>query len=330
MPKPPAPTASSPFVDVFKAMAWEWRDLAEQRDRLRDEWDRCSADVEVEVARLDEAHSEHPVLHACRRLDDLTGIPRSDWEEAAWRINSTVGLDLFVPQRAGGRVRPRRDLRHLLRVLMDLHQSGATTPLRDEMCEACSHLLASPAASTRSARAMPSAARRTKDSAAQTPPSDPPTGSNPPSSQNLGAYPVYVVNPEEVGGAVAAAFRAGASTPSQEQTPPARSPGAPSNHAQPRLQIKDGAVWLDGERVHLDMTDEARGAALCLLGHLLAANGDWRSSTDLDDMEEAGACRQHSGVRWDRVRKTLPPCLFDLIESNRRKGYRLKPAVWHR
>jgi hypothetical protein len=95
-----------------------------------------------------------------------------------------------------------------------------------------------------------------------------------------------------------------------------------------RLEVGGPSVLLDGLPVQLNLTDEARGAALCLLTHLLAAEGDWRSSTNLDEMEEVGACKDHVGVRWDRCRKKLPRCLYDLTESDHRKGYRLLPAVW--
>jgi hypothetical protein len=99
---------------------------------------------------------------------------------------------------------------------------------------------------------------------------------------------------------------------------------------KPRIRIKGMMVFLDGRPIPLDMTEEARGAALCLLAHLLAAAGDWRSRTQLDAMERAGPCKLHVKVRWDRCRKKLPPCLLSLTESDRRKGYRLLPAAWHR
>jgi hypothetical protein len=104
----------------------------------------------------------------------------------------------------------------------------------------------------------------------------------------------------------------------------------PSPPADARLQIEGLTVRLDGRPVPLNMTEEARNAALCLLCHLLAAAGNWRSGRELDNMEQAGPCREHIEVRWDRVRKQLPACLLELVESNRRKGYRLLPAVWHR
>jgi hypothetical protein len=97
-----------------------------------------------------------------------------------------------------------------------------------------------------------------------------------------------------------------------------------------RIAVTEDTVRLDGRVVPLDMTAESRGAAICLLRHLLAAAGNWRSSSELDDMEAATPCGEHSGVRWDRVRQQLPECLHRFIESNRRKGCRLLPTVWHR
>jgi hypothetical protein len=112
--------------------------------------------------------------------------------------------------------------------------------------------------------------------------------------------------------------------PSAALPPPHETPG----DRKCRVAFGDQKLLLDGQPVPLDMTDESRGAALCLVRHLLAAAGDWRSSTELDAMEGTGPCREHVGVRWDRVRKGLPPCLRDLIDTDRRKGYRLSPAAW--
>jgi hypothetical protein len=98
-----------------------------------------------------------------------------------------------------------------------------------------------------------------------------------------------------------------------------------------RLQIMESIVLLDGAHVPLDMGGESRAAAVCLLRHLLAAAGDWRSSTELNDMDRQGPCKGlHMDIRWDRVRKRLPACLLSLIDSHRSLGYRLSPAIWHR
>jgi hypothetical protein len=115
-----------------------------------------------------------------------------------------------------------------------------------------------------------------------------------------------------------------------------RPPGGATPPAPPvpRIALTEEGVLLDGRPVPLDMTDEARKAARCFLKHLLAAAGDWRSSTELDDAEratgQAGGCCDHVGIRWDRFRKRLPAPLHNLTESNPRKGYRLVPAAWHR
>ena len=98
----------------------------------------------------------------------------------------------------------------------------------------------------------------------------------------------------------------------------------------PRLCIQGASVLLDGVPVALGMTEELRKAAVCYLTHLLAAGGDWRSSTELDDMEGNGACKDHIGIRWDRVRKQLPDALYKLTETDRRKGNRLISSVWHK
>jgi hypothetical protein len=116
----------------------------------------------------------------------------------------------------------------------------------------------------------------------------------------------------EIAGALEAAYRSG-----QRHAPAAR------------LLIQDSRVLLDGRIVLLDMTEKMRGAALCLLTHLLAANGEWRSSTELNDMERNGPCKDHVEVRWDRVRRQLPACLQALIETCHRKGRRLSPDAWH-
>jgi hypothetical protein len=109
---------------------------------------------------------------------------------------------------------------------------------------------------------------------------------------------------------------------------PAGAPGA-APPATPRLQIAGDRVLLDGKPVVLDMTERSRGAALCFLGHLLAAGGNWRTKAELDDREMTGPCRlDHDDVRWGRIRDRLPPCLHALVQSGH-KGYRLAPQAWH-
>jgi hypothetical protein len=97
-----------------------------------------------------------------------------------------------------------------------------------------------------------------------------------------------------------------------------------------RLAIDGDKVLLDGERVPLDLTSEAKLEVLCYLKHLLAAEGDWRTLKELDAMEAASeTCTLHVDTRWDRTRKKLPSCLFELTQTNKRKGVRLVPATWH-
>jgi hypothetical protein len=98
-----------------------------------------------------------------------------------------------------------------------------------------------------------------------------------------------------------------------------------------RLRVKGNAVYLGGERVPLDLTEESRDAALCYLRHLLSAEGDWRSGSELNTMEEASPiCKDHCGIRWDIIHKRLPECLRNLIETDRRKGRRLTPGALRR
>jgi hypothetical protein len=86
-----------------------------------------------------------------------------------------------------------------------------------------------------------------------------------------------------------------------------------------RLELRDGAVYLDGEPVPLDLTAEARAEALRYLAALLSAPRTWVTGPDIE-----------KGIRWDRVRKRLPPVLLGLIETDRRKGNRLAAAAWRR
>jgi hypothetical protein len=88
-------------------------------------------------------------------------------------------------------------------------------------------------------------------------------------------------------------------------------------------------VRLDGEPVSLELIGEGRQAALCYLGHLLRVEGDWISGPEINAAEQqrpGGLVNQ----RWDRVRASLPEQIQSLIESNRRKGYRLTPEAWRK
>jgi hypothetical protein len=109
-------------------------------------------------------------------------------------------------------------------------------------------------------------------------------------------------------------------------TPQKRSPAGPT----PRLIIKKRSVSLDGKPVPLDMTAEAREVTLCYLGHLIRAGGEWISGPDINRAENDRGRNSLAGQRWDRVRASLPSPFQKLIQTDRRKGYRLSPAAWHR
>jgi hypothetical protein len=89
----------------------------------------------------------------------------------------------------------------------------------------------------------------------------------------------------------------------------------PTDHAP--IQIESGIVRVDGEEVLLDMTNEKRTDVLAFVAQLLQEPGNWKSGPDI------GKATRREGHRWDRIYKALPKPIKSLIESNRRKGYRL-------
>lgn len=97
-----------------------------------------------------------------------------------------------------------------------------------------------------------------------------------------------------------------------------------------RLRVEGNQIFLDGSPVQADLTPEKLAQALCFLRHLLEAAGNWLSSGDIDQAESKKEYKGMSGTRWDRVRKALPPCIYKLTGSDRRKGYRLLPAAWRK
>lgn len=86
-----------------------------------------------------------------------------------------------------------------------------------------------------------------------------------------------------------------------------------------RLVIEGEEVLLDGNLVNLDLTAERRKDALLFLAQL---TGDWQSRPEI-----AMKCPDLLGVRIDRIRKVLPVTLQEVIQSNRRKEYRLAPPT---
>jgi hypothetical protein len=99
-----------------------------------------------------------------------------------------------------------------------------------------------------------------------------------------------------------------------------RAPRARRADVEPRLRVEGQSVYLDNRPVPLDMTAEKKDDVLAFLGRLLSEPGNWMSGHDI------GKATQREGVRFDRVRKALPPEIQSLIESDRRKGYRLRLA----
>jgi len=89
-----------------------------------------------------------------------------------------------------------------------------------------------------------------------------------------------------------------------------------------RIRVAGSTVFLDDQLVPLDMTNEARDLIVEYLSRLIADPGCWVSSGDMG----AG----HRGQRWDRLFPKLPPVLRNLIETDRRKGRRLKRTAWRK
>jgi hypothetical protein len=108
--------------------------------------------------------------------------------------------------------------------------------------------------------------------------------------------------------------------------PPTRKPRP--RPRQCRLKIARGVLLLDGEPIRLDMTDDARQATLCYLGHLIRMAGDWITGPEIDAAERKRPAEGLAGVRWDRVRTRLPEPVRDLTEAGGPKGYRLTSAAW--
>jgi hypothetical protein len=81
------------------------------------------------------------------------------------------------------------------------------------------------------------------------------------------------------------------------------------------------AVYIRGRLVPLGLTPERTEDTLAFLGELLKEPGNWKSSPDI------GKATQREGVRFDRIFKSLPSAIKSELESDRRKGYRVRPGV---
>jgi hypothetical protein len=100
------------------------------------------------------------------------------------------------------------------------------------------------------------------------------------------------------------------------QTPAAAK--TPAKLPRPALQIKDGMVYRNGNAVPLGMTKHRAALAVTFLGELLKEPGNWKSSRDI------ALATKTEGTRYDRIYKNLPIAIKSYIESNRRKGYRVR------
>ena len=103
----------------------------------------------------------------------------------------------------------------------------------------------------------------------------------------------------------------------REVTRAASHPPGPST----RLAVEKGELLLDGKPVLLDFTTEKKEDALAFFRQVIGQRGGWISSTEI------GRNEKKEGVRFDRVyrHEKLPAQVKELIESDRRKGYRLRP-----
>jgi hypothetical protein len=81
-----------------------------------------------------------------------------------------------------------------------------------------------------------------------------------------------------------------------------------------RVQVWGGHVYLDRKLIPLNLTAEKAKEAR---RYLKLLSKDWQSDAEIGKLEPA-----LKGIRLDRLRKSLPPRIKALIESNRRKGSR--------
>jgi hypothetical protein len=90
---------------------------------------------------------------------------------------------------------------------------------------------------------------------------------------------------------------------------------------EPPIAIQESRVLVNGQFVPLNLTTERLFDALHFLRQLIASCGQWVTGPDISK-----ACpeRYDNRFRWDRVQQALPPAITQHIETDRRKGKRLK------
>ncbi len=94
--------------------------------------------------------------------------------------------------------------------------------------------------------------------------------------------------------------------------------GEPAEVAEPALRMVGTTVYVREKPVSLNLTSERAEDARAFLGELLKDPGNWLSSTEI------GKATQKEGVRFDRIFRVLPNLIKSHLESNRRKGYRVR------
>jgi len=112
------------------------------------------------------------------------------------------------------------------------------------------------------------------------------------------------------------------STLEKAYLPLVRAGGKSTDHTTvAKLQVVANELLFDGQKVPLDLTPEGKADALAFLRQVVGQKGNWISGPDI------GKAENKEGVRFDRVYKKLPDPIRELIESDRRKGYRLRPST---
>jgi len=113
-------TVDSPeLVHIFSRLARHWRAMIE---RLEDKGELTEAE--------DEAQWNHPIEHLFRRIEEMTGISRNNLADAAWRINTPMGLGAWKRQT---KQISYPDLLWILPKLKDLDRDGSTLRLLAEL-----------------------------------------------------------------------------------------------------------------------------------------------------------------------------------------------------
>jgi hypothetical protein len=88
------------------------------------------------------------------------------------------------------------------------------------------------------------------------------------------------------------------------------------------IVIDGQRVQVNGQSISLDVTGERLQDSLHFLNQLVENLGNWVSGPDIS---KAAPERYDERFRWDRLQRSLPRAIRKHIETDRRKGKRLKP-----